>query len=43
MFGTVFFLTQYLQSVLGFSALEAGMRVLPVAAGLVIGGPAPRG
>ena len=39
MFGTVFFLTQYLQSVLGFSALEAGVRVLPVAAGLVIGGP----
>jgi EmrB/QacA subfamily drug resistance transporter len=39
MFGTVFFLTQYLQSVLGFSALEAGVRVLPVAAGLVLGGP----
>src|SRR3954454_21682551 len=39
MFGTVFFLPQYLQSVLGFSALEAGVRVLPVAAGLVIGGP----
>jgi EmrB/QacA subfamily drug resistance transporter len=39
MFGTVFFLTQYLQSVLGFSALEAGVRVLPVAVGLVIGGP----
>jgi EmrB/QacA subfamily drug resistance transporter len=39
MFGTVFFLTQYLQWVLGFSALEAGVRVLPVAAGLVIGGP----
>ncbi len=27
MFGTVFFLTQYLQSVLGYSALEAGVRV----------------
>src|SRR3954471_21226145 len=39
MFGTVFFLTQYLQSVLGYSALEAGIRVLPIAAGLVIGGP----
>jgi EmrB/QacA subfamily drug resistance transporter len=39
MFGTVFFLTQYLQSVLGYSALEAGIRVLPVAVGLVIGGP----
>ncbi len=39
MFGTVFFLTQYLQSVLGYSALEAGVRVLPVAAGLVFAGP----
>jgi EmrB/QacA subfamily drug resistance transporter len=39
MFGTVFFLTQYLQSVLGYSALEAGIRVLPIAAGLVLGGP----
>jgi len=39
MFGTIFFLTQYLQLVLGFSALEAGVRVMPVAAGLIIGGP----
>jgi EmrB/QacA subfamily drug resistance transporter len=39
MFGAIYFLTQYLQLVLGFSALEAGVRILPVAAGLVIGGP----
>jgi EmrB/QacA subfamily drug resistance transporter len=39
MFGSVFFLTQYLQSVLGYGPLEAGVRVLPVAAGLVIAGP----
>ena len=35
----IFFLTQYLQGVLGYDALEAGIRTLPVAAGLVIGGP----
>jgi EmrB/QacA subfamily drug resistance transporter len=39
MFGSIFFLTQYLQSVLGYSPLEAGLRVLPIAAGLVIAGP----
>jgi EmrB/QacA subfamily drug resistance transporter len=37
--GSMFFLTQYLQGVLGYSALEAGLRVSPVAVGLVIGGP----
>jgi EmrB/QacA subfamily drug resistance transporter len=31
MFGTVFLLTQYLQFVLGYSPLEAGVRVMPVA------------
>jgi EmrB/QacA subfamily drug resistance transporter len=31
--GMIFFLTQYLQSVMGYSALEAGVRVIPVALG----------
>jgi EmrB/QacA subfamily drug resistance transporter len=31
LFGTIFFLTQYLQSVLGFSTLAAGVRVIPFA------------
>ena len=39
MFGSIFFLTQYLQGVLGYSALEAGVRVTPVAVGLILGGP----
>ncbi len=39
MFGTIFFLTQYLQGVLGYTALQAGLRISPVALGLVIGGP----
>jgi Na+/melibiose symporter-like transporter len=39
MFGTIFFLTQYLQGVLGYSALEAGVRVTPIALGLILGGP----
>ena len=39
MFGTIFFLTQYLQGVLDYTALEAGVRVTPIALGLVLGGP----
>ena len=39
MFGAIFFLTQYQQLVLGTSPLETGLRILPVAGGLVIGGP----
>jgi len=39
LFGVIFFLTQYLQQVRGYSALEAGLRTMPVAAGLVLGGP----
>jgi EmrB/QacA subfamily drug resistance transporter len=39
LFGLIFFLTQYMQGVLGYDALEAGLRTLPVAAGLVVGGP----
>ncbi|HEX8803313.1 MAG TPA: MFS transporter, partial [Acidimicrobiales bacterium] len=32
MFGTLFLLTQFLQSVLGYTALEAGLRLVPMAA-----------
>jgi EmrB/QacA subfamily drug resistance transporter len=39
LFGVLFFTTQYLQSVHGFSALEAGVWSLPVAAGIALGGP----
>jgi EmrB/QacA subfamily drug resistance transporter len=39
LFGVLFFTTQYLQSVHGFSPLEAGVWSLPVAAGLAVGGP----
>jgi EmrB/QacA subfamily drug resistance transporter len=34
--GVMYFLTTYLQSVLGFSALEAGERMLPIAVGMVL-------
>jgi EmrB/QacA subfamily drug resistance transporter len=37
--GLIFFLTQYLQSVLGLSPFAAGVRMLPIAGGLVIAGP----
>lgn len=30
MFGTLFFMSQYLQTVLGYSSLEAGVRMLPI-------------
>ena len=39
LFGAIYFLTQYLQGVMDYSALEAGLRVTPVAAGLILGGP----
>jgi EmrB/QacA subfamily drug resistance transporter len=39
MFGAIFFLTQYLQLVLGYSAFSAGLRVLPVAFGIVLASP----
>ncbi|HEX3426980.1 MAG TPA: MFS transporter [Acidimicrobiales bacterium] len=39
MFGCLFFLTQYLQSVLGYSALRAGLGFIPLAAGLMIAAP----
>ena len=35
----IFLLTQYLQEVRGYTALEAGLRTMPVAAGLIVGGP----
>jgi hypothetical protein len=34
--GVMYFLTTYLQSVLGFSALEAGVRMIPIAVGMVL-------
>ncbi len=37
LFGVIFFLTVYLQSVLGYSALEAGVRMLPVSAAIIFG------
>jgi Na+/melibiose symporter-like transporter len=39
MFGSMFLLTQYMQYVLGFTPLEAGVRSIPVAMMLMIGGP----
>ncbi len=34
--GVMYFLTTYLQTVLGYSALETGVRVLPIAAGMIL-------
>jgi EmrB/QacA subfamily drug resistance transporter len=34
--GVMYFMTTYLQSVLGHSALEAGIRTLPIAAGMIL-------
>jgi Na+/melibiose symporter-like transporter len=39
LFGSLFFLTQYLQFVLGYSALEAGIRVAPIALVLIVVSP----
>jgi EmrB/QacA subfamily drug resistance transporter len=37
LFGSVFLLTQYLQFVLGYTALEAGVRTAPISLGVAIG------
>ena len=34
--GVMYFLTTYLQTVLGYTALEAGVRMLPIALGLIL-------
>ncbi|HYP48042.1 MAG TPA: MFS transporter [Thermoleophilaceae bacterium] len=34
--GVMYFLTTYLQSVMGYSALQAGLRMAPIAAGLIL-------
>jgi EmrB/QacA subfamily drug resistance transporter len=39
LFGSVFFLTQYLQFVLGYSALQAGLRLVPMALVLMVVAP----
>ncbi|MCH7481203.1 MAG: MFS transporter, partial [Chloroflexi bacterium] len=36
MFGSIFFMSQYLQSVIGYSAFEAGVRMLPLALTMVV-------
>ncbi|HEU0075918.1 MAG TPA: MFS transporter [Dehalococcoidia bacterium] len=37
LFGSLFFLTQYLQFVLGYGPLAAGVRMTPIAIGLIVG------
>ena len=39
LFGSIFFLTQHMQNVLGYDPLEAGVRLLPVAGGMMVGAP----
>jgi EmrB/QacA subfamily drug resistance transporter len=39
LFGAIFFLTQYLQLVLGYEPFEAGLAVLPVAGAIVVASP----
>jgi EmrB/QacA subfamily drug resistance transporter len=39
LFGSLFFLTQYLQFVVGYTALEAGLRVAPLALVLMVSAP----
>jgi Na+/melibiose symporter-like transporter len=39
MFGSMYFLTQYLQFVLGYSTMQAGAALIPMAAGLMLAAP----
>ncbi len=39
LFGSLFFLTQYLQFVLGYTALQAGLRVAPISLALIVMAP----
>ncbi|HZD71387.1 MAG TPA: MFS transporter [Actinomycetes bacterium] len=39
LFGVLFFLTQYLQFVLGYGTLEVGVRLIPVAGSLMVAAP----
>jgi hypothetical protein len=39
LFGSMFFMSQYFQSVLGFTALETGVRLLPIAGTMVVISP----
>jgi EmrB/QacA subfamily drug resistance transporter len=34
--GVMYLMTQYMQTVIGYSALETGLRVLPIAAGMIL-------
>ena len=39
MFGTIFFLTLYMQNVLGYSAIQSGLRTLPMTALIIFSAP----
>jgi EmrB/QacA subfamily drug resistance transporter len=39
LFGSIFFLTQHMQGVLGYDPLEAGVRLLPIAGGMIVSAP----
>src|SRR5690606_30132747 len=39
LFGSLFLVTQYMQSVMGYSALQSGIRYLPLAAVLLVVSP----
>jgi len=39
MFGTIFFLTLYMQNILGYSAIQSGIRLLPMSGMVIFGAP----